>query len=60
MTTLSISCVQLNIIKKKYYDQQINAESFAVGDRVLIYDPVNRGFSKFQKHYFGLYVVATK
>ena len=39
--------------QKEYYDQQVNAERFSVGDRVLVYDPVNRGFPKFQKHYVG-------
>ena len=43
-----------------YYDRQTNAEQFSVGDRVLVYDPVSRGFSKFQKHFVGPYEVAAK
>ena len=35
--------------QKDYYDQQVNAERFSIGDRVLVYDPVNRGCPKFQK-----------
>ena len=46
--------------QKEYYDQQVNAERFSVGDRVLIYDQVNPGFPKFQKHFVGPYVVAAK
>ena len=32
--------------QKAYYDRQTNAEQFSVGDRVLVYDPVSRGFPK--------------
>ena len=60
MTTLAIRWVQLKISKKKYYDQQVNAERFSVGDRVLVYDPVNRRCLKFQIHYVGPYVLAAK
>ena len=35
-------------------------EQFSVGDRVIVYDPVSRGFPKFQKHYVGHYEVASK
>ena len=33
--------------QKAYYDRQTNAEQFLVEDRVLVYDPVSRGFQKF-------------
>ena len=46
--------------QNEYYDQQVNAERFSVGDRVLVYDLVNRGFLKFQKHIVGPHVVADK
>ena len=46
--------------QKSYYDRQQNAEQFSVGDRVLVYDPVSRGFPKFQKHFVGPYEVASK
>ena len=46
--------------QKAYYDRQENAEKFSVGDRVLVYDPVSRGFPKFQKHFVGPYMVAAK
>ena len=57
------ACDYLQIVQKQqkeYYDQHVNAERFSVGDRVLVYDPVNRGFPKFQKHYVGPYVVSAK
>ena len=46
--------------QKAYYDRQTNAEQFSVGDRVLVYDPVSRGFPKFQKLFVGPYEVASK
>ena len=33
--------------QKEYYDQNENAERFSIEDRVLVFDPVNRGFPKF-------------
>ena len=46
--------------QKEYYDKQVNAERCSVNDRMLVYDPVNRGFPKFLKHFVGPYVVAAK
>ena len=46
--------------QKAYYDRQTNAEQFSVGDRVLVYNPVSRGFPKFQKNFFGPYEVTAK
>ena len=57
------ACDQLRTAQhhqKEYDNQQVNAERFSVRDQVLVYDPVNRGFPKFQKHYVGPYVVEAK
>lgn len=51
---------QAQATQKEYYDRKANAEQFAVGDLVLVYNPVAHGSPKFQKHWEGPYIVVNK
>lgn len=46
--------------QKIYHDQSVTADKFAIGDLVLVYNPVLRGFPKFQKHWEGPYIVLSR
>ena len=48
------------LTRKAYHDRGVTAEQFAIGDLVLVYNPVPHGSPKFQKHWEGPYLVVSK
>ena len=46
--------------QKAFHDQSVTAEHLAIGDLVLVYNPVMRGSPKFQKHWEGQYIVVSR
>lgn len=47
-------------VQNNYLDGKVTAEPFAVGELLLVYNPVAHGSDKFQKHWKGPYVVVSK